>query len=44
MIDQLKNILSENNIKHNGKFELLVYDPPYKIMNRRNEISVNIID
>ena len=44
MINQLKNILSENNIKHNGKFELLVYDPPYKIMNRRNEISVNIID
>ena len=44
MISQLKNILSENNIKHNGKFELLVYDPPYKIMNRRNEISVNIMD
>ena len=44
MINQLKNILSENNIKHNGKFELLVYDPPYKIMNRRNEISVNIIN
>ncbi len=44
MVNQLKNILSEYNIKHNEKFELLVYDPPYKIMNRRNEISVNIID
>ena len=44
MIKELKKILSENNIKHTGQFELFVYDPPYKPFNRRNEISVNIIN
>tara|TARA_B100000945_G_scaffold308373_1_gene298025 strand:- start:179 stop:754 length:576 start_codon:yes stop_codon:yes gene_type:complete len=44
MIKELKKILSENNIKHIGQFELFVYDPPYKPFNRRNEISVNIIN
>ena len=28
MIKELKQILSENNISHTNKFELLVYDPP----------------
>ena len=42
MIKELKQILSENNISHNNKFELLVYDPPYKPFNRRNEISIRI--
>ncbi|MBF25923.1 MAG: soul heme-binding protein [Flavobacteriales bacterium] len=41
-IEELKEILNNNNIKHNNKFELFVYDPPYKFYNRRNEISVNI--
>ncbi len=39
----LKNILDKYNIQHNNQFELFVYDPPYKIFNRRNEISVNIV-
>ncbi|MBH76518.1 MAG: hypothetical protein CMP68_05220 [Flavobacteriales bacterium] len=42
MIKELKNILLENNISHDNKFELLVYDPPYRLINRRNEISVRI--
>ena len=41
-INELKEILIENNIKHNNKFEVLVYNSPYKILNRRNEITVNI--
>ena len=41
-IEELKNILKENNIKHNNQFELLVYDPPYKFFNRRNEIAVTL--
>lgn len=44
MIEQLKKTLLENDITHTNKFELFVYDPPYKPFNRRNEISVNIIN
>ena len=40
--NELKELLSENNISHNNKFEVLVYNSPYKIINRRNEITVNI--
>ena len=42
-IQELKNILEIENIKHDNKFELLVYNPPFKILNRRNEITINII-
>ena len=42
-IQELKNILERENIKHNNKFELLVYNSPFKILNRRNEITINII-
>ena len=41
-IIELKKTLQENNILHNGEFEVLVYNSPYKIINRRNEITVNI--
>ena len=39
---ELKKLLLENNIVHNDKFEVLVYNSPYKILNRKNEITVNI--
>ena len=42
-IEELKTILNRHNIQHNNKFELFVYDPPYKFFNRRNEIAVNIM-
>ena len=42
-IQELKNILERENIKHNNKFELLVYNSPFEILNRRNEITINII-
>ena len=42
-IQELKNILESENIKHENKFELLVYNSPYKTLNRRNEITINII-
>ena len=41
-IQELKNILERENIKHDNKFELLVYNSPYKLLNRRNEITINI--
>ena len=40
---ELTNILEIENIKHDNKFELLVYNSPFKILNRRNEITINII-
>jgi len=42
-IQELKNLLEIENIKHDNKFELLVYNSPFKILNRRNEITINII-
>ena len=42
-IEELKTILKRHNIQHNNKFELFVYDPPYKFFNRLNEISVDVI-
>ena len=42
-IEELKKVLNAQGIKHNHKFELFVYDPPYKFINRRNEISVDVI-
>jgi len=41
-INELKKILKENNIKHNNDFEVLVYNSPWTLINRRNEIVVSI--
>ena len=38
--NELINILRKNNIKTTNQFEVLVYDSPYKVLNRRNEIIV----
>lgn len=40
--EKLKKLLDENNIKHNGNFRYLGYNPPYQIINRRNEIIVSV--
>jgi len=42
-IEELKTILHKKGVEHDHKFELFVYDPPYKLFNRRNEICVNIL-
>lgn len=36
LIETLKN----HRIQHSNQFELLVYDSPYKVLNRRNEVLV----
>jgi effector-binding domain-containing protein len=36
LIETLKN----HSIEHSNEFELLVYDSPYKLLNRRNEVLV----
>lgn len=42
-VEQLKNGLEKNNIKHLNDFEIQVYDPPYKPFGRKNEITVSLI-
>ena len=34
--------LAKINIEYKNDFEVLVYNPPYQMFNRRNEISVTI--
>ena len=43
-ITELKEILARNGLKHNNMFEVLIYNSPYQLFNRRNEISVNILN
>ena len=42
MIKILKSKLEENNIIFSDDFEVLVYQSPYKFLNRKNEIIVSI--
>ena len=42
MIRILKSKLEENNIIFSDDFEVLVYQSPYKFLNRKNEIIVSI--
>ena len=37
---QLIEVLKKHNIQHTNIFELMVYDSPYKLINRRNEVLV----
>ena len=41
-IGELKKELEEQKIKFENDFEILVYNSPYKIFNRKNEISVSV--
>ena len=36
--------LEKNNLAHTGKFAYLGYNPPFEVVNRRNEIVVELID
>jgi hypothetical protein len=39
---ELASVLQANNIKYKGNFCYLGYNPPYKILNRKNEIIVEV--
>ena len=43
MTELLKYHLDKNNIQHTGNFLYLGYNPPYQMVNRRNEVAVEII-
>jgi hypothetical protein len=40
--DKLKTLLKENGITHLNNFSYFVYNPPFQLINRRNEIAVEI--
>ena len=42
MINKLKSELSKINLNHKNDFELLVYNSPYEVINRKNEITVSV--
>ena len=39
---ELLNILKKNNIAHNNDFMIAVYQPPYQLINRKNEIWIEV--
>ncbi len=40
--EKLKQLLDEKGIRHYGHFRYLGYNPPYQIINRKNEIIVSV--
>ncbi|WP_223265802.1 SOUL family heme-binding protein [Vicingus serpentipes] len=42
MKKELIQLLKENDIKHTNKFSYFGYNPPYEVINRRNEIIVEL--
>ncbi len=41
---ELTKALADAGIQHTGKFQYLGYNPPYEVLNRRNEIIVELVD
>ena len=39
---ELLNILKKNNIAYNNDFMIAVYQPPYQLINRKNEIWIEV--
>jgi hypothetical protein len=42
--EKLAEILKQLNLKHSNQFEYLGYNAPFDMVNRRNEVQVEIID
>lgn len=42
MTEQLKELLDRYNIRYTGPFLYMGYNPPYQLINRRNEIVVEL--
>ena len=40
---ELKEILTNYDIKYLDDFEVLIYNAPYKLINRKNEITVSVV-
>lgn len=42
--NELKNLLEENNIRYVNECTYLGYNPPYQLVNRKNEVIIELID
>jgi hypothetical protein len=42
--NKLINIIAEKGLEHAGTFEVLGYNPPFQLTDRRNEILVELLD
>jgi hypothetical protein len=42
--DSLKQILQKHKLKHTDVFSFYGYNPPFDLVNRRNEVAVELID
>ncbi len=43
-IEELTNYLEEHGIRHTGQFQYFGYSSPYQMINRRNDIVVQLLD
>jgi hypothetical protein len=43
-IEKLNETLEKKNIEHKGNFAFYGYNPPYEVLNRKNEVIVELID
>ena len=41
---KLEKLLEAEEIRHNGNFSYFGYNPPYEVMNRRNEVVVELVN
>lgn len=41
---ELKSLVNENHLQHKGNFKYMSYNPPYQLVNRRNEVSVELVN
>jgi hypothetical protein len=42
--EKLAEVLKELNLQHSNQFEYLGYNAPYEMVNRRNEVQVELVD
>jgi hypothetical protein len=42
--EKLAEVLKELNLKHSNQFEYLGYNAPFEMVNRRNEVQVELVD
>jgi hypothetical protein len=42
--EKLAEVLKELKLQHNNQFEYLGYNAPYEMVNRRNEVQVELVD
>ncbi len=43
-IEELSNYLEKHGIRHTGQFQFFGYSSPYQMINRRNDIVVQVLD